>query len=104
MMLSATTLLVPLACQSNQPETFNQDDGEHEMFKASSSHYPFDRKMTFKLRWSACTWYVDVQDAGGKRRTTQHGTEKKSIYVVFVDGRRAWVVQESCGKVTVHDR
>jgi hypothetical protein len=60
--------------------------------------------MTFKLKWTNCTWTVDVQDPGGKRHTIQHGTAAKSIYVVWVDGRRAWVTQESCGPVEVHNR
>jgi len=97
-------LLTAEGCESKGPETFNQDDGEHQMYKARTSDYPFDRKMTFRSKWASCRWYVDVQDPGGKRRTIQHGTAAKSIYVPFIDGRRGWVVQESCGKVEVRNR
>lgn len=103
-LLATTSLLIPLACPATTQETFNQDDGEHEMFKARTSRYPFDRKMTFHIRWQACRWVVDVQDQGGKRRALEHGGSADHIFVTFIDGRRAWVTQTSCGPVEVHNR
>lgn len=103
-MLLAATVFGLSACKDAGPDTFNTDDGEHEMYKARDSNYPFNRKMTYAIKWSACRWVVDVQDDGGKRRSIDHGTETDSIFVPFVDGRRAWVTQTSCGKVTVHNR
>lgn len=94
--------LLMAGCKDATQETFNESDGAHEMYKAETSSYPFDRKMTFHIRWSACTWFVNVLDPGGKERTIQHGTETKSVYVPFVDGRRAWLHLESCGRVDVH--
>lgn len=104
LVLAATSLMIPLACPASTQETFNQDDGEHEMFKARTSKYPFGRKMTFHSRWQACRWVVDVKDSNGKRRSLDHGGSLDSIFVPFVDGRRAWVTQTSCGPVVVHNR
>lgn len=103
-LLLAATALGLSACKDAGPGTFNQDDGTHEMFKARTSNYPFDRKMTYAIKWGACRWVVDVQDKDGKRHSIDHGTETSSIFVPFVDGRRASVTQTSCGKVKVHNR
>jgi hypothetical protein len=32
LLLSATTLLVPMACEASQPETFITDDGDHVVY------------------------------------------------------------------------
>lgn len=98
------TAIALTGCKATTTETANQDNGTHEMFKARKSRYPFDRKMTFHVQWGACRWIVDVQDPGGKRRALDHGDALDSIFVPFVDGRRAWVTQTSCGPVVVHNR
>lgn len=100
-LLLATVLLT--GCKAGDgPETFNQADGTHEMFKSKTAYWPMDRKIQIADKWSKCTWFTEVQDAeGAPKRVVKHGTEKDYAYVVWVDGRRAWITFDGCGKPTV---
>ena len=103
--LAVLLLLATLfSCKSDPgPETVNQADGTHEMFKSKNANWPMDRKITFNRKWQSCTWYTEVQDAqGAPRRVIKRGTEKDYAYVVWVDGRRAWITFDGCGKPEVH--
>lgn len=102
LLVVAAALMLLTGCEDRGPETVNQADGEHEMFKGKTAKWPMDRKIQIADKWSKCTWFTEVQDAqGAPRRTVKNGTEKDYAYIVWVDGRRAWITFNGCGQPTV---